>query len=170
MEDQLWWVKQIKRPNSWMKSGQKSWNFLLAIHSHLSTALPWDFYFFTLSQPLTVSRVHLLYTVKEKRGKPSRKPYPLLCSLRIKPLVWELSIMPRNLNEIARSWIRLPKHIEWRWPLSSVNSVLMVVSDQLAEGGGTARPSLFTISTISMHPLHSDYCRTGQEVARAPNP
>ncbi len=30
------------------------------------TALPWDFYFFKLRQPLIVSRVQLLYTVKEK--------------------------------------------------------------------------------------------------------
>ncbi len=35
-----------------------------------STALPWDFYFSRLTQPLTVS-------VKKKRGKPERKPYPL---------------------------------------------------------------------------------------------
>ncbi len=33
-------------------------------------------------QPLTVSRVQLLYTVKEKGGKPDRKPYPLLYGLR----------------------------------------------------------------------------------------
>jgi len=29
-------------------------------------------------QPLTVSTVQLLYTVKEKGGKPNRKPYPVL--------------------------------------------------------------------------------------------
>ncbi len=40
-----------------------------------STALPWYFYFFKLTQPLTVSSVQLLHTVKEKRGKPDRKPY-----------------------------------------------------------------------------------------------
>jgi hypothetical protein len=28
-------------------------------------------------QPLTVSTVQLLYTVKEKGGKPDRKPYPI---------------------------------------------------------------------------------------------
>ncbi len=47
-----------------------------------STALTWDFYFFKLTQPLTVSRIQLLYTVKEKRGKPDRKPLPLPYSLR----------------------------------------------------------------------------------------
>ncbi len=43
-----------------------------------SAALPWDFYFFKLTRPVTVSStVHLLYTVNEKGGKPDRKPYPL---------------------------------------------------------------------------------------------
>ncbi len=41
--------------------------FLLAIDRHLySTALPLNFYFFNLTQPLTESTVQLLYTVKEK--------------------------------------------------------------------------------------------------------
>jgi hypothetical protein len=54
---------------------------LLAIHSHLySFAL--RFQFFKLTQPLTVSTVQLLYTVKEKGGKPERKPYPLPYGLR----------------------------------------------------------------------------------------
>jgi hypothetical protein len=43
-----------------------------------STALPWDSYFFKLTQPLTVFTVQLLFTVKEKGGKPNRKPYPPL--------------------------------------------------------------------------------------------
>jgi hypothetical protein len=34
-------------------------------------------------QPLTVSTIQLLYTVKEKGGKPGRKPYPLPYGLRI---------------------------------------------------------------------------------------
>ncbi len=51
-------------------------NKSLAIHCHVSLAFPWDFFFFKLTQPLTVSRVQLLYTVKEKEGKPVRKPYP----------------------------------------------------------------------------------------------
>jgi hypothetical protein len=55
--------------------------FILAIHSHLcSVAL--GFPFFKLTQPLTVSTVLLLYTVKEKGGKPDRKPYPLPFGLR----------------------------------------------------------------------------------------
>ncbi len=41
--------------------------FLLAINSHLS-ALPWDFYFFKIKQPLTVSTVQYV---------PDRKLYPL---------------------------------------------------------------------------------------------
>ncbi len=34
--------------------------------------MPWDFYFFKLTQPLTVFYSALLYTEKEKRGKPDR--------------------------------------------------------------------------------------------------
>ncbi len=45
--------------------------FLLAIHSH-DIALPSDFCFFKLKQPLTVSTVQLLFTV-ENGGKPDRK-------------------------------------------------------------------------------------------------
>jgi hypothetical protein len=70
------------------------------------TALPWDFYFYKLTRPLEVSRAQLLYTVKEKRGKPERKPYPLLYGLRHpnRNLKSENSeIMPRNLNEIVCS-------------------------------------------------------------------
>jgi hypothetical protein len=41
-----------------------------------SAALPLDIYFFKVTQPLTVS-------VKEKGGKPDRKPCPLPYGLRI---------------------------------------------------------------------------------------
>ncbi len=44
-----------------------------------STALPWDFYFFKLTQPLTVQ---LGYTVKKQGRKPDRKPFPLSYGLR----------------------------------------------------------------------------------------
>jgi hypothetical protein len=47
-----------------------------------AAALLWDFYFFKLTQPFKVSTVLLLYTVKEKGGKPDRKPYPLPFGLR----------------------------------------------------------------------------------------
>ncbi len=92
----------ILRPNPWTKSRQKSWEYSsLFIHSH-SYSFAWDLYFFKLMQPLTVS-------VKEKVGKPDRKPYPLpnglinteTSSLRT------IKIMPRNLNVILRSCIRL---------------------------------------------------------------
>jgi len=66
-------------PNSGTKSRLKS--FLIPIHSHLYSFL-WDFDFFKLTQPLTVSPAQLLYTVKEKGGKPDRKPYPLPYGLR----------------------------------------------------------------------------------------
>jgi hypothetical protein len=48
-------------PNSWTKS---------------------TLYFIKLSQPLTVSKVYLLYAVKEKGGNPNRKPYHFLYGLR----------------------------------------------------------------------------------------
>jgi hypothetical protein len=54
--------------------------FLLAIHRHLSSFALGDFYFFKLTQPLTVSTVQLLYTVKENGGKPdgNHNPFPLV--------------------------------------------------------------------------------------------
>jgi hypothetical protein len=57
---------------------------LLAMHSQLySLALRFLQYFFKLTQPLTVSTVELLYTVKKKGWKPDgKKPYPLYYSLR----------------------------------------------------------------------------------------
>jgi hypothetical protein len=45
--------------------------------SPLQLCLEISMYFFKLTQPLTVSTVQSLYTVKEKGGKPYRKPYPL---------------------------------------------------------------------------------------------
>jgi hypothetical protein len=47
-----------------------------------NTASPRDFYFFKFTQPLIVSTVQLLYTVKEIGGKPDRKPYPLPYGIR----------------------------------------------------------------------------------------
>jgi len=40
------------------------------------------FFFFKLMAPLTVSTVQLLYSVKEKGGKPDRKPYHIPYDLR----------------------------------------------------------------------------------------
>jgi hypothetical protein len=57
-------------------------------------------------QPLTVSTVQLLYTVKEKGGKPDIKPYPLSYGLRNPyrdPSLRTLKIIPGNLNKIVRS-------------------------------------------------------------------
>jgi hypothetical protein len=56
-------------------------------------------------QPLTISTVLLLYTVKEKGGNPDRKPYPFPLGLRnpYRNLKFEnsqlkIKIMPRNLS------------------------------------------------------------------------
>ncbi len=61
----------LARTNSWTKSRQKFSSLLFTV---TSAALLWDFYFFKITQPITVSLVQLLYTVKEKGGKPDRKP------------------------------------------------------------------------------------------------
>jgi hypothetical protein len=53
--------------------------FLLA---PCSTALPEISISSKLTQPLIVSTVQLTYTIKEKGGKPDRKPYPLPYGLR----------------------------------------------------------------------------------------
>jgi hypothetical protein len=78
------WQVFVQRPNSWTNPRQKSWEFSFLLFTVTSTDLPWYFYFFKLTQPLTVSTVQLqlLYTVKEKGGKPDRKPYPLPYGLR----------------------------------------------------------------------------------------
>jgi hypothetical protein len=70
---------ETKFSNEIQTSFKGFWSFLFTI---TSTALLWDLYFFKLTQPLTVSTVPLLYTVKEKGGKSDRKPYPLSYGLR----------------------------------------------------------------------------------------
>ncbi len=50
-----------------------------------STALPWDFYLFKLTQPLTVS-------VKGKGGKPDHIPFPMVQDYAQKPQ-WNITFM-----------------------------------------------------------------------------
>jgi hypothetical protein len=80
----------------------KVWRvFLLVIHSHLYN-FSLKFLFLQLTQPLTVA--------KEKGGKPDRNLYPLPYGLSnpYRNLRSENSQnMPRNLNEIVCSRIRL---------------------------------------------------------------
>jgi hypothetical protein len=74
-----------------------------------STTLPWDFYFFKLTQPLTASSVYLLNTIKEKGGKPDRTLSLWFKKIHTEtPSLRTLQIMPRNFNKIVRAWI---------WPL-----------------------------------------------------
>jgi hypothetical protein len=92
------WGRILERnPDNGLKS------FILAFHSHLySFALRFLF----LTQPFTVSTVHC----KEERRKTCRKPYPLPYGVRNPYRNLKLrtpKIMPRNLNEIVRSWILL---------------------------------------------------------------
>jgi hypothetical protein len=57
-----------------------------------------------LTQPLTVSTVQLLYTVKDKGGKPDRKPYSMVEEIHTETLsLRTVKIMPRNPNKIVRS-------------------------------------------------------------------
>jgi hypothetical protein len=57
--------------------------FSSMLFSYLYYSFALWFCFFKLTQPLTVSTVQLLYTAKEKGGKPNRKPHPLPpCGLR----------------------------------------------------------------------------------------
>ncbi len=77
------------QPFSWGRilgrnSRQKSYAFSSLLLTVTATASPWDFYFFKLTQPFTVS-------VKETGGKPDRRPYPLRYGLRNlqKSQVWE---------------------------------------------------------------------------------
>ncbi len=93
-----------QRPNSWTKSRQKSLEFSSLLFTVSSTALPWDLfffkltqslmYFFKLTQPLMYFYIKLLYTAKEKGGKRGRKLHPpsLWFKKSIqKTQVWELS-------------------------------------------------------------------------------
>ncbi len=92
-----------------------------------STALPWDLHFFKLTQPLTGSTVQLLYTDKEKGRKPDRKPYSLSYGLRIHTETSSLrtvKIIPRNLNEIVHSWIRLLNKLSHLWSYSPPPPIL----------------------------------------------
>jgi hypothetical protein len=73
-------VQAVRRPNSWtIVLGV----LLLAIHSHFYIfALRFLFLQTHATSYSFSSSVTVLYTVKEKGGKPDRKPYPLPYALR----------------------------------------------------------------------------------------
>jgi hypothetical protein len=73
--------------DSWTKSRQKSSEFSILLFTVTSAALPGDFYFFKLTQPLTVSTFPLINTIKEAGGKPDRIPSQLLNKSTQKPQV-----------------------------------------------------------------------------------
>jgi hypothetical protein len=75
------WRIYLQRSNSWTQSRPKSSEFFSLLIKVTFTALPSDFYFCKLMQPVTVSTVSSC-TVKEKGGEPDRKPHPFLCGLR----------------------------------------------------------------------------------------
>ncbi len=88
-------------------SGQNPDNSLNLLFTDTSTALPWDFYFLKLTQPLTVSTFQLLYTVKEKGQKTIPPSLSLKKSIQ-KHQVWELSrLCPHckgNLHYVFLFW------------------------------------------------------------------
>ncbi len=67
----------VQRANYWTKLRQKFSSLLFTVTFTLQLSL--RFLFLQTQQPLTVSASALLYTVKEREGKPDRKPYPLPC-------------------------------------------------------------------------------------------
>jgi hypothetical protein len=99
------WARKIKNLGSILFQFARVWILRRNLRSFppcfsqvtsTSTALPWDFYVFKLTQPLTVSTVRLVNTLMEKGGKPDRKPIPLPNGLRnpyrnLKSEKWELS-------------------------------------------------------------------------------
>ncbi len=88
----------------------KSFSFLL--FTVTSKALPWDFYFIKITQPLIYFYSQLLHIVKEKGGEPNRKPCTLPYGYRIHTKTLYLiilKIMPRSLHEIVHSLIWLQK-------------------------------------------------------------
>jgi hypothetical protein len=98
--------------------------FLLVIHSHLY-ALPWDFYFFKLTQPLKVS-------VKEKAGKPEIKLYPLPYGFR-NPY--------RNLkSENSQDYAQKPQENKCSW--------IWLQYDFLPLGGGGGRGGVWGVSNL----------------------
>jgi hypothetical protein len=76
--------------------------FLLIIHSYLYTTALLQIYISPNSRNLLqFLQVHYLYTVKEKEGKPDRKPNPLSCGF-INP-----DIIQSLRTEVVCSLIRL---------------------------------------------------------------
>ncbi len=105
-------VKPLQRPNSWTKSRHKYLKFSsFSIHSHLHS---FAFRCLSLQTHATCYSFYSLATVHckgERRKpdrKPDRKPYPLPNTET--PSLRTLKIMPRNLNKIVCSWIRL---LQW---------------------------------------------------------
>ncbi len=57
------------RPNAWTKSRRKSWEFSSLLFTVTPTALPWDFYFFKLTQPLMYFIMKVTLQCKGERRK-----------------------------------------------------------------------------------------------------
>ncbi len=81
----------LQRPNSWTKSRQKSSEFSSLLFT--STALPWDFYFFKLKQPLTVSTVQCCYFTLSRRKEENHT---------IPSSLWKKSIQKPQVRELSR--------------------------------------------------------------------
>ena len=95
-------------------------SFALAIHSHL----------FKLAQPLPVSTVLLLYTVKEKGGKPDRKTIP--------PSLWfKKSVLKPQVRECSRLCL------ESSTICTFMNSASELKSTDSSHGGAVSRSLIY---------------------------
>jgi hypothetical protein len=95
--------------------------FVLAIQNHLYRSTSLSFYFFKLRQPLTVSTVQLLYTVKEKGEKPNNKT-------RQHPLSYNLRNPYRNIiSDNSQNYAQKPQR---------TCTFLILVSDKISQKEG----------------------------------
>ncbi len=100
------------------------------------------------SFPPSKSQSYLLmdFTPPPARSKVVWNWFVMYCKHCIwKPQVWELSITPRNLNKIVRSWIRL-KHqwrLSWEHKSNSGNMLLLKwLSLPILKSLGFGKPKL----------------------------
>ncbi len=87
-----------QRPNSWTKSRQNFEEFSSCLFTVTSTALPWDFYFFKLTQPPTYFYSSVIVHCKRKRK--TIPPSLWFKKYKQKPPVWELRLLPETSTKL----------------------------------------------------------------------
>ncbi len=120
---------------------KKLWRvFLPAIHSHLYSFKPWDFYYSKLTQPLTVSTVQesywTLFRIKEENLIENHTPFPMVqeihtdTSSSLRTL--KLMIMPKLFRQ-ARTCLYTDLSL-WS-PLCKTGQMAVLYQDQLLQVG-----------------------------------